>query len=159
MENLFIPLMGLGLISPIASIAVAFFLFVRHRERVERERQVSAAGFVVATIFFAAIGGFLGGGNRSRGGLSAIWQPLRPIGGLHHRTDLLFARNFTGWDLDLSDPGSRETRRRQLPLSRCSSAKTQNRFEDPARRPHRARSYDACKWAICAPVQPSSMLL
>jgi hypothetical protein len=60
MEDLFLPLMGLGLISPIASIAVTLFLFFRRCERVEPERRVSTVGFVLAVIFFAVIGGFLG---------------------------------------------------------------------------------------------------
>jgi purine-cytosine permease-like protein len=60
MDKLFLPLMILGLISPLAAIVAAVNFFVRHRERVEPERRVPVIGYVLAIISCAAIGGYFG---------------------------------------------------------------------------------------------------
>jgi heme A synthase len=60
MEKLFLPLMGVGLISPVVAIMAAFILFIRHRARVEPEGRVPAIGYVLAVIVSGAIGGCFG---------------------------------------------------------------------------------------------------
>ena len=58
--KLFLPLTGLGLISPIAAIMAACVLFARHRERIEPERRVPVVGFILAISICGAIGGYFG---------------------------------------------------------------------------------------------------
>jgi uncharacterized membrane protein YfcA len=58
--ELFLPLMFVGLISPMAAVIVAILLFGRHRARVEAERRVPVIGYVLATIVCGVIGGFFG---------------------------------------------------------------------------------------------------
>jgi hypothetical protein len=58
--KLFLPLIGLGLISPIAALIAACVLFARHRERVEPARRVPVIGFILAMSICGAIGGFSG---------------------------------------------------------------------------------------------------
>jgi hypothetical protein len=58
--KLFLPLLGLGLISPVAAIIAASVLFARHRDRVEPERRVPVIGFILATSICGAIGGTFG---------------------------------------------------------------------------------------------------
>ena len=58
--KLFLPLTGLGLVSPIAAIMAACVLFARHRERVEPERRVPVIGFILAICICGAIGGYFG---------------------------------------------------------------------------------------------------
>jgi hypothetical protein len=60
LANLFLPLSGLGFISPVAAIIAACVLFARHRKRVEPARQVSVIGFVLAMVVCGAIGGTFG---------------------------------------------------------------------------------------------------
>jgi hypothetical protein len=60
MDKLFPALMMLGIIAPIAAIVVAIILYVRHRNRVARERRVPAVAYVSAIIICGAIAGYLG---------------------------------------------------------------------------------------------------
>jgi hypothetical protein len=58
--KLFVPLMGLGFISPIAAIIASCVLFARHRQRVEPERRVPVIGFTLAAGICGAIAGYFG---------------------------------------------------------------------------------------------------
>ncbi len=60
MTNFFLPLTGLGFISPIAAIIAACVLFARHRKRVEPARQVSVITFILGMCVCGAIGGTFG---------------------------------------------------------------------------------------------------
>jgi CDP-diglyceride synthetase len=60
LDKLFLPLMILGLISPVAAIVAAIIFFVRHRDRVEPERRVPTVGYVLAIVICAAVGGYFG---------------------------------------------------------------------------------------------------
>jgi hypothetical protein len=60
LANLFLPLSGLGIITPIVAIIAACVLFARHRKRVEPARQVSVIGFILAMVVCGAIGGTFG---------------------------------------------------------------------------------------------------
>jgi hypothetical protein len=106
MDKLFLPLMALGLVSPLLAIMAAFIFFFRHRERAAPNGRVSAIGYIIAIIFFAAVGGFVG----VTIGLQQACPRMGNLCGLcvlHHRPDRLFARNFVGWDCALSNHGRR----------------------------------------------------
>jgi len=50
MDKLFLPLMALGLVSPLLAIMAAFIFFFRHRERAAPNGRVSAIGYIIAIL-------------------------------------------------------------------------------------------------------------
>ena len=60
LAKLFLPLSGLGIITPIAAIVAACVLFARHRKRVETARRVPVIGFILGMSICGAIGGTFG---------------------------------------------------------------------------------------------------
>jgi hypothetical protein len=58
--KLFVPLMVLGFISPIAAIIASCILFTRHRDRDEPKGRVPLIGFIIAAGICGAIGGYFG---------------------------------------------------------------------------------------------------
>jgi hypothetical protein len=59
-NQLFMPGMLVGLLSPFAAIPIAIVLYVRHRQRIEPARQVPLAAYVLLLLVFAPIAGYAG---------------------------------------------------------------------------------------------------
>jgi hypothetical protein len=104
--ELFLPLMFVGLISPIAAVIAAILLFGRHRARVEPERRVP-----VINNRLRRHRRLLRFDFRARAGLSGYGQPLWFVPSIRHRADLLRPRSFAGRDCGLLDSARAETRR------------------------------------------------
>jgi len=59
-EDLFLPGMMLGFLSPFAAIIASFFFYARHRKLIEPERRVPIVAYVLALIIFGGIAGYAG---------------------------------------------------------------------------------------------------
>lgn len=106
--KLFVPLMGLGFISPIAAIIASCVLFARHRQRVEPERRVP--GVYPGRGYLRRYRGLFRLGLWGCVGLPGNGQSLRLVGSFRYSANLLCAGNFVGWDRGVFNTARAEAR-------------------------------------------------